>query len=1032
MRPHLFSIPPGVPFLRTLAGALASGELVPGFSAAGDPLAFAAATIFVPTRRAARVLAAEIGAALGGEAAILPSIRLLGAVDETSLVFTSGAPDLSATMDALERRLLIARLVRQWKSQISTETIRLLAKEEVDLPASSADALWLSGDLCALLDEVEDQAIDLAPLATLAPDRLAHWWQLTLTFLQILTKHWPEVLAERGVVDAARARNAWLRGEAERLTRDGARGPVIVAGSTATAPATLAFLKAVAHLPNGAVVLPGLDRDLDRSAYEAIDLARSAAAPGHAQYGLKRILAALGAERDEVTHLDAALPPLLRARERLVADALRPAETTDAWAGALPEAGALDDLALIEAGDEREEALAIAAALRTAISKDGTKAALVTPDRNLARRVVSELSRFGIAANDSAGRPLAATAPGTLLILAAEVALQPGDPVPLLSLLKHPLARFGLSADAARRAARTIEMIALRGGAAVADVVGLAGLYDKRRAALEEEGARPARPIALVSHEDRDMAATVARDVEAALAPLTGLRASAPQEIAAFATAATKALEALCRDSESDASNLYAEEAGTALATFLSALVHAPETRFSFDPFELPDVLRALMAGETVKPRGGLSARVFIWGALEARLQSVDTVILGGLNEGSWPGAARNDAFLSRIMRTDLALDPPERRIGLAAHDFTMALGASRAILSRSLRSGGAPTIASRWLQRLLTIAGPDGAAELRQAGAPYLTAARTLDELPPEKHMEPPAPRPPLAQRPTRFSVTEVETLIRDPYAVHARRILRLEKMPPLIRDPGAADRGSLYHRILARFVMEGVAPRADDAESRLIEIAREEFLTEDLPVEVEAVWWPRMEGLARRFLEWERGRDEAVKARHAELGGWIELADIGLTLTGFADRIDELKDGSLELIDFKTGTEPSAKQARTLLAPQLPLEGAMVKRGGFKGLEEGRRVADLLYVRLRERDFYDERLSFEDKKAGVVTTADDLSEAALEKLKGLHAAYRDEKRPYLARQRPFRAGDFSADYDHLSRAREWAAGDDGAGDGE
>lgn len=1034
MRANVLSIAPGLPFLRTLAEAVLDGRVLRGQRAAADPLALADVTIFVPTRRAARALAAEFARALGGAAAILPMIRPLGEADEAALFEAAG---LSPTIDPLERRMLIARFVRQWKAGLNAATLQVLAGEEIVPPASAADALWLAGDLAALLDEAENEGAALSGLLGLAPDRLAHWWQLTLTFLQILTEHWPAVLAERQIVDEARARNDWLRREAERLLSSGSPGPVIVAGSTATAPATVALMRAVAALPNGALVLPGLDRTLDDKGFDAIETGSSAtpagAAPGHPQYGLKTILSGLLLPRGTVDHIVPKDGDPLLAREAFVADALRPAATTDRWSDTAPRhpPQALDGLALVEAADEREEALAIACAMRDALAGEGSTVALTTPDRSLARRVVAELKRFGVDANDSAGRPLAATPPGTLLALALSVALSPGDPIALVGLLKHPLVRLGLTPGEARRAARAIEMIALRGTVGIADGARIAGLFATHRAAIETPGARSARPVRLVPQGDRDLAAGFATRLEAAIAPLAALRGAPPAGIGRFARLTAEALEALAADGEGDASELYREEAGAALAAFLTRLVACPETGFDFAPREFPDVVAALVAGETVRPRGGLSSRAFVWGALEARLQSVDTMVLGGLNEGTWPQRAAGDAFLSRLMRAEMALAPPERRIGLAAHDFTMALGARRVVMTRAARVRGAPAIASRWLQRMLTLAGEAGATRLRTEGEVYLAHARGLDGAAETPRVTRPEPVPPLEARPARYSVTEIETLIRDPYAIHARKVLQLEPMPALIRDPGAADRGALYHAILARFVADGVDPAAADAETRLLAIAREAFDEEALPAEVEAIWWPRMETLAATYLDWERGREGRVKARHAEISGETRFGELATTLGGKADRIDVMADGSVEIIDFKTGTTPSVQQARALLAPQLPLEGAMATLGAFP-VTNGPvlSVSDLLYVRLRERDCRAETLTHVDKKSGAATTGDSLSAEALAKVKALLAAYRDPARAFVSRTRPILQGDYSGPYDHLARAREWSIGsDDGGG---
>ncbi|MCB8840640.1 double-strand break repair protein AddB [Aurantimonas sp. VKM B-3413] len=1032
MQANILSIPPGRPFLKTLAEGILAGRVVPSFRYGGDPLSLADVTIYVPTRRAARSLAGAFTDILGAGAAILPTIRPIGESDDASLFQAAeDRPTLSPILGELERRLHLARLAQAWRTMTRQAELKALTGEDIALPASAADALWLAADLGRLLDEVETEGTTLSAIAGLAPDELAHWWQLTLTFLTIVTEHWPALLSERGVVSEAAAKNEWLHVEAERLRRDGAPGPVVLAGSTATAPATIELMHAIAHLPEGALVLPGLDRHLERDAFAAISREASIAAPGHPQYGLKRILARFARGPETVEHLLAGDGGALSAREALLSDALRPAETTDVWSetGHAHAGEALDGLALIEAADDREEALAIACAIRDALSEDGRTAALITPDRNLARRVVSELERFGIAANDSAGRPLGATAPGTLLSAALDVALSPGDPIALISLLKHPLVRLGMPTGEARRAARTIEMLALRGSVGVPDGARLATIFRERRAEIAEATHVPL-PVRLLSDPERDLGDRMAARLEEALGPLTRLRRGEEREIAVWADAVTRVLEALACDPDGDASNLYAEEAGHQLAGFLASLVDAPQTGFSFAAQEVADVFAAMIAGETVKPRGGLSARAFVWGALEARLQSVDTAILGGLNEGVWPAGAKSGAFLSRLMRREIQLDPPERRIGLAAHDFWMAMGAKRVVLARSGRSGGAPTIASRWLQRLTARAGADGTDRMRAAGRVYLTHARALDQAATVPRIRRPEPRPPLADRPKQYSVTEVETLIRDPYAIHAKKVLRLEPLPELMRDPHAAERGSLYHAILAKFVEEGCDPVAADAEARLLSIARAHFDAEALPADIEAVWWPRMETLAVKYVEWERERAARVEKRVAECGGRIDFPDVETRLTGYADRIDLMVDGGVEIIDYKTGTGPSVAQARALLAPQLPLEGAMAKLGAFEAVGKAEAIAELLYVRLRERDFYEEGLGFAGSKTREPVEPDALAEEALSRFKRLAARFRQESHPFASRTRPFRTGDVSGIYDHLARVQEWAVGTDEAGD--
>ena len=456
-------------------------------------------------------------------------------------------------------------------------------------------------------------------------------------------------------------------------------------------------------------------------------------------------------------------------------------------------------MTLVEAANEHDEAMAIATALRGAIVEPEATAALVTADRDLARRVSAELLRFGIRADDSGGTPLARTPPGEFLALLLQAVFRPGDPVPISALLKHPFLQLGAGRAKVRHAAETIELVALRGGTGRPDIAELLALFDSRHAAFGTAGRKPFW-LARIGASELAEARLVLGRLGAALASLVACRGSHAMPIAEIARITIAALEALARDEAGGTGRLYEREAGEKFAGFFRALI-ASTADFSVSGDEWPDIAASLLAAEIVKPAAGGDGRVAIWGTLEARLQTVGTLVVGGLNEGSWPQRAQSDRFMSRMMKGAMELEPPERRIGLAAHDFMMAMGHARIVLTRSARAGDAPAAASRWLQRLLTFAGPQQAARLRGRGDEIIAWARGLDAGPPQKFAARPNPAPPLEHRPTRFSVTEIETLRRDPYAVYARRILALAPLDPLLRDPGASERGTLFHDIMRRF---------------------------------------------------------------------------------------------------------------------------------------------------------------------------------------------------------------------------------------
>lgn len=1032
---RVFSIPPGAPFLPTLAEALLGGHLVPGFRFDGDPLALADVTIYVPTRRAARALRGVFVDLLGGRSAILPVIRPLGEFDEDEAAFeaeASAAIDLAPPIASIERLLLLAPLVRAWKRRLPAH-VAAMFNEEVVVPASCADAIWLARDLAGLMDEIETEGADWTKLGDLATGNLAGWWQVTLDFLSIVTDAWPKFLAENDRSNPVAHRSALIEHEAARLKRNPPGGPVIAAGSTGSIPATAELLSVIARLPSGAVVLPGLDRRLDEPSYEAI--AAPGARPallGHPQYGLARLIGKIGVLRGDVDEIGV-VQKSLALRAALVGEALRPAETTELWARTRAdfEAGdiaeAFTDVTLLEAASERDEAVAIAIALKRAVEQPGQRAALVTGDRALARRVSSELLRFGVVADDSGGAPLANTPAASLLRLALQAVFRPGDPIGLLSLLKHPLLGLGLERAAVRHAAGIIELVALRGGTGRPDIASLPDLFESRLTDIGGD-SRPPFWFSRLTVGGIEAARDLHRRLADALAPLTALRGQPDADLATLVRTSVTALESLGRAADGSLSELYADDAGEKLADLLRGLV-AASASFSFAADEWPDVMDALIAPETVKPAQGTDRNIAIWGALEARLLSVDTLVIGGLNEGVWPRKPESDRFMSRLMKTGIDLEPPERRIGLAAHDFQMAMGARKVVLSRSARSGDAPAVPSRWLQRILTFIGGDHAALLRRRGDELLSWARALDAGEKQDFAPRPQPKPPLAVRPQHFSVTEIETLRRDPYAVYARRILRLMPLDPVIRDPGAAERGTLFHAILHLFSAKVADPRAPEALDGLIAAGRACFAEAALPADVEAVWWPRFEKLAGSIIEWERGRAAAVTRRHAEeRAEKTGVGKSGVTLSGYADRVDLLAGGMADILDYKTGSSPSKAQAHTLLAPQLALEGALLRRGAFKGLGV-REPSQLAFVRLKPNgEVFEESILDYNRKP---RTAADLAEEAWARLEQLLIHYADPATGYLSRALPFREGETDGDYDHLARVLEWSAGGDAGDEG-
>ena len=767
-RPTLYTVPPRVSFVDALASGLLSGRVVP--LDRDDPLALSRLTILLPTRRACRALGLAFLRSSPGRALLLPRIRPLGDIDEDEASIGDEAdaalPDAVAP---LERRLLLARLIQRLGETAGGAA--LTGAGRVDQASRLARAL------ADLLDEIQIARLDPQGLAALAPEEYATHWQQVLRFLSLITDNWPAILEERGLIDPAARRNAMLARLAERWTEAPPAHPVIAAGSTGSMPATRDLLAAIARLPQGGVVLPGLDVAADDETWEALG-------PTHPQYALKGLLAHMGVSRSAVlpwpgSEGEDESAGAGRARSRLIAEAMRPAETITAWR-TLPSQGpaALRDVHRIDCASPQEEAGVIAIVMRRVLETPGRTAALVTADRALARRVAAELGRWQIAVDDSAGVPLGETAPGAFLRLTARLVAEDAAPVPLLAALKHPLAAGGMAPGEWRRAVRAMERAVLRGPR---PAPGFAGIG----AALAEDDAAIARWLDPLEAAARPFAALMAQP-DAALGDLVRAHVGFAEWLATG-------------DDETGAARLWAGEAGAPAARFVAGLADAAAALHSVaPPTHYPALFDALMEDHVVRPPYGRHPRLQIWGPLEARLQHADCMILGGLNEGVWPPAAQGDPWMSRPMRADFGLPPPELRIGLSAHDFVQCSGAAEVWLTRARRIEGTPTIPSRWLARLDALLAGEAAqgAALRAAEPALLAWWAALDRpAAPPGLRPPPAPTPPVAARPRRLSVTRVETWIADPYSVYARDILRLRPLDPIDADPSAADRGIVIH---------------------------------------------------------------------------------------------------------------------------------------------------------------------------------------------------------------------------------------------
>ncbi len=1037
---RVLSVPSSVPFLRTVVAALIDGRLIEGFEARTQPERLTHATFYLPTRRAGRLVREVFLDVLGAQAVLLPRIVALGDIDEDELAFAEeddsyggeATLELPPRLGELERRMTLAHLVAAWAKTSTTAPL------VVGGPAST---LALAGDLARLMDDVATRGVEWDALDGLVPEGLDEYWQYSLDFLRIARKAWPAYLAEIGRIEPAIRRDRLIDAEAKRLASHHA-GPVIAAGSTGSMPATAKFLQVIAALPQGAVILPGLDTDLDEASWQSIGGQRDDKgqlsehpASSHPQYAMHALLERFGISRDDVEILGA---PAAYGREVLLSEAMRPSNATAQWHDRLkqPEiAEHIDDsmtnLAVIEAPNPETEALSIAIAMREAAHLQKS-AALVTPDRALARRVMAALARWNLDFDDTGGDVLLETSAGTFARLAAEGATRGLEPPTLLALLKHPLCRLGAASGAHALAIETLELALLRGTRPQPATRGLAQDFSRFRSELtklrnkEVSSLHASEKRARLDHSELDRAQALIAALQAALAPMESLSSTRSYDLAEVAARHREVLIALSEDADGVAAAFEGQE-GLALASaFDELLAEQKQSGLSVTLADYAEVFQTAFADRAVRRPEKPGAALHIYGPLESRLMQTDRVIAGGLIEGVWPPAPRTDPWLSRPMRHELGLDLPERRIGLSAHDFVQLLGTEDVILSHSAKAGGAPAVASRFLHRLEAVAGESRWEAAKLAGKQYVDFALALDAPAEVRPVEQPAPTPPRATRPLKLSVTSIEDWLRDPYTIYARHILKLDALDPVDMPLSAADRGSAIHNAIGEFTKTFAKDLPDDPVNALREIGLSHFAPLMERPEARALWWPRFQRVIKWFSEWEADRRANIAAIHAEVRGEIPIPlddERTFHLSARADRIERLADGRYIVLDYKTGTPPTGKQVRMGLSPQLTLEAAILREGGFERIDAGSSVGELAYVRISGNNPPGKYEALKLKiKNETPQPPNEAADYALAQLEALIRKFDNDTEPYRSLNLPMWTNRYGA-YDDLARIKEWSA---------
>lgn len=941
---------------------------------ADNPLELANVLFLLPNRRACVSLRDAFVRDNGLKPSILPQIVPIADADEDEIFLNGSANSevlrqLPPAIDNYERLFLFTRLI-------------ISKPAEYGLPEMTfAQAFALAQDLAKLMDVFYNEQLSFDGLKNLVPEQYAVHWQETLNFLQIISKYWPQILQERGLCDMVNRKNALLKAQAEIWQNNKPSGQVVAAGITALFPGLKQLLKTIKNLPNGEIYFYGLDKQLEDEAWEQAD-------ESHPQYELKQLLEFLQISRFEVKD---AVKPHNAAREKLVSEMMRPALSTLEWRSlstdSLPSE-ATENLHLITTEDMGQEASAIAVIMRDTLNTASKTAALVTTDRNLARRVAAELERWQIKIDDSAGKPLHLTPVGIYLRSILEVLEADFSDSSVLALLKSPFIRLNSDLASVRRRVRDYEL-ALRTPA-----------YSGIKKEIPE---KLLQDVVLLKQTIR---------------PLAELYANPQADFTVLLQTHLQVAEALSGSKNGGGDKvLWRGDDGRKAAALFSKVLPQLKVLEQIDPKQYAAVLTRLMATETVRPLYGTHPRLKILGPIEARFNQYDVVIIGEVNEGVWPVLPSSDPWMSRPMKKDFGMPLPEKAIGVMAADFCQLMCAPEVYLTRAKRVTGTPMNKSRWLLRLETVLKAYGKEAETLLDYKYTSLARLQDTPAVQDKIVVPTPKPPIESRPRRLSASWLERLICDPYSVFAAKILRLKQLDAPDKDLSFADYGNLIHGILEEFNTKFPQELPSDAREQLINIGLNKFQSAEISAELRAFWWPSFVKTVDWVLAQEAICRPDIKQIYNEVEGQMEFAAPAgpFIAEARADRLNFNKDGSIDIIDYKTGSIRSNKQVHAGYAPQLPIEGLIAASGGFS--KNGRKIPTgkvnkLSYWRLGN-------------KITEITETDKVLAQTRENLQKLISAFDFETTPYLARPNPKYVPKYS-EYDHLERIKEWATEED------
>ncbi|MCY4303771.1 MAG: double-strand break repair protein AddB [Aestuariivita sp.] len=958
-QPRLFAQHPGIDFPKALVRGL--HDRLKG----KPPEEMARVHLVVNTRRMERRIR-EIFEK--GAPSLLPKISLISNLD-----ILGAQIDIAPSIHPLRRRLQVVQLVRR------------LLERQPDLAARSA-LFDLSDSLSGLFEEMEEEGVSPDAISDLDISQQSIHWDRTKKFIEI-TREFLDA-DNHGLSHQARQRYI-AEALVDRWSVTPPDYPILLAGSTGSRGIAMLLMEAVSRLPQGAVIVPGFDYEMPERVWQT--LSESQSDEDHPQFRYANLIHRLGIQVNEIRQWYVEEPPVQN-RNKVMSLALRPAPVTDSW---LEEGSRLKNIedafarvTLIEASSPRAEALAIALRLRQA-AENNEKAALISPDAELSRQVVSALDQWDITPDIGAGQLLYLTSVGQFLRQIARLFHKQLNSERLLAILKHPITYQGEGRGTHLRATRHLELFLRRKGIPFPtkkNIEDYCADYDglpKDWSTLLIQTTINAR-----CHQELPLKEWVDRLME-----FVGLLAN-PDKLTE--------------------ESVWKDPAGSAAKKAIEELRQSAEYGGTMYAVEFADLLYAVLSREQVRYFNISHPDIAIWGTLEARAQGSDLLILGGLNDGVWPKAIPPDPWLNRQMRGNAGLLMPERIIGLSALDFQQAVAATEVFLTRAIRSSDSQTVPSRWLNRLSNLlaglpsqGGEMALAQMRQRGKVWLSFTDQFEEVVPQTPASRPSPSPPIHSRPRELSVTAIKTLIRDPYAIYAKRVLRLRPLEPLVRMPDPRARGVVVHKILERFI-----DKVDDGvisltEANLISIANQQLANNVTWPIARLLWCIRIERFAKWFVETEEIRRRNTIRVGSEVNARAEISELAFILKARADRIDRTSDGELIIYDYKTGAAPTAPQQEKF-DKQLILEAVMAEQGAFEGIPAAK-VKSAIFVSLNNPPKETPAPLYNDPAGKIWNEFIELMKKFL-----------DPQTGYTSRSQVEKQSD-QGDYDHLARFGEW-----------